>query len=99
MKLRVDASDLTLGELAQVGELLGMSLTDAMSGTGQARGIAAIACVVARRTDPSFSFDQALALRMSELDLVEQPDPEVPSASNGDSPRALPALGHSIPRT
>jgi hypothetical protein len=94
-KVRIDMADLTLGELAEVGELLGMSLQDAMTGPAQPRAVAALACVVARRTDPAYTFDQALALHMTDLEIVNAPDAagEPSAGSNGAAPAVLPASG------
>lgn len=93
MKLVVDQSTLTLAELVTLEELLGCSLSDAFTAS-QARAIAALACVVARRDQPGFSFDDALALKMSDLELVAA-DPEVPGGGNGVKPRPSPASGPS----
>lgn len=93
-KLRLDMADLTLGELAQVGDLLGVSLTEAMQGPQQTRAMAAIACVVMQRTNPAATFQDALQLRMSDLEVVNADDPSGQSGGNtGDAPRLLPASG------
>jgi hypothetical protein len=94
-KLRVDMADLTLGEMADAGELLGAPLHEVMGGVGQPRAIAAMVCMLQRRTDPGYSLEAALALRMSDLDMVNpETDPEKASAgSNGERPAVLPASG------
>lgn len=95
-KLRLDMADLTLGELAQVADLLGVSLQDALTGTAQPRAIAAIACVVKQRDDPGFTFDQALELKMSDIEVVNaDPDAEgeAPAASNGGERAPSPVSG------
>jgi len=56
--------------------------------------MAAMAWVVKRRTDSAFTFDDALALRMGDLDIVEQA-PEVRSGVIGVAPPPSPASGDS----
>lgn len=97
-KLRVDMADLTLGELADIAEMVGASLVDAMQGPQQPRGIAAIACIIRRREDPSFSYEDALRLRMSDIEIVNSGEDETaPKGENGDGPRSSPASGLSTP--
>jgi hypothetical protein len=91
-RIRVDTADLTLGELADAGELLGIPLQDAMTGLAQPKAIAALVCVIVRRTDPSYTLDQALQLHMRDIDLV-QTDPEVSAGNNGGGPALSPASG------
>ena len=91
-RIRVEVADLTLGELAAAGELLGGPLHEAMTGMGQPKAIAAIVCVIQRRTDPAYTLDQALSLRMADVELVGA-DPEAPAGSNGIGPVLLPASG------
>lgn len=97
-RIRVDVGDLTLGELAAAGELLGVPLHDAMGGVAQAKGIAAIVCILQRRTDPGYTLEEALGLRMRDVELVGA-DPEAPAGSNGIGPVLLPASGSSTPST
>lgn len=64
---------LTLGEIAQVEELSGLSIT-AMSDDEKPKGklLIAMACVAARRTDPSFTLNRAEALTGKGLnDVIE----------------------------
>lgn len=95
-KIRVDASELTLGEMAEVGELVGENDTE-KPGVGF-RYTAAMAYVTKRRSDPNFTYDDALNLKMSELDMVESP-PEASGAGNGAAPQPSPAPGDSTPPT
>lgn len=93
MRLRLDHGDITLQEMADAEEVLGCSLATAFE-RSQAKAIAALAWIVKRRDDPTFTFDQALALRMSDLDIVTPGSPgEVPGGGNGLSPPASPASG------
>jgi len=97
-RIRVDMADLTLGEMADAGELLGVSLAAAMEGVLQPKAIAAIVCVLQRRTRPDFTLDDALRLHMRDIDLVN-PDPEASAGNNGAGPVLLPASGISTPST
>lgn len=93
MAIRVDMQSMTLRELGRVGELLApTSLADAMTGPQQPIAIAALLCIVRQRDDPSFTFDDALDLPMSEVDLVG-PTPEPSSADNGAAPPMSPVSG------
>lgn len=87
-KVRVDVSDMTLREMADATAAAG----DVEAAGGSFLQMAAMAWVVKRRTDPTFSFDDALALRMGDLDIVEQA-PEVRSGVIGVAPPPLPGSG------
>ena len=89
-RVRVDAGELTLGELADLEVELGGSLDTIMEGS-QARGIAGIVWVVKRRDDPDFTFDQALGLRMADLELVQAG--EAQGDGNGSGPLPSPESG------
>ena len=90
-RLRLDANELTLRELGAVAELLGAPLSEVMESIEQHRGIAALACIIMRRTDPTYTLEQALDLRIADMDVV--PPPNRQSASNGASPLASAELG------
>jgi hypothetical protein len=92
-KMRLDMADLTLEDLADVGELLGMALSDIMQGPKQALGIAAVAWVLHKRDDPTYTYEQARKLRLADIDLVNSAESEQPSGSNGVAPVLLPASG------
>jgi hypothetical protein len=97
-RLRIEMDDLTLAELDQVAQLVpGEQLDEAMQGKGQFRAMAAIACVVRQRTDPTFTLEQALAMRLGEIELVE-PDPEGASGDGTQQPSSR-VPGSSIPAT
>ena len=86
-KLRIEMDDLTLGEMAEVGRLLGRPLSDVIVGPEQGDALAAVATVIMRRTDPGYTLAQAGELRMRDIEIVA-PDPEVSAASNGGTPPA-----------
>lgn len=93
-KLRVDLDDLTLGELHDLRKLSGVPLEEIMTSDDQTLGLAAIVCVLKRREDPSFTMEDALRVKLSELDM-RQPDPETVAASNGGAPQLSPEPGPS----
>jgi len=93
-KIRVDATDMTLGELAEATELAG---GDENRPGFNFRQTAAMACIVKRRTDPTFTFEDALRLKMSDLDLVEEPPPEAPGGEPSGPPPLSLASGTSTP--
>jgi hypothetical protein len=93
-KIRVDLAEMTLRELGDVGRLLApRTLAEVMQSPEQTDAIAALACVVKRRTDPDYSLEQALDLRMGDIDMVSEADPL--ANSNGAQPLALLASGDS----
>jgi hypothetical protein len=89
-RITVDVSQMTLGEMADATAMSG----DVDAPGGSFRQMAAMACVVTRRTDPEFTLEDALALRMGDIVIVEQP-PEVPSGVTGVTPLPLPEPGPS----
>lgn len=91
-KIRVDLASLTLRQLDEIADLLGGVPLAKVMETQQGRGLAAVACVVKRRTDPTFSLEDALDLPMDALDVVNLPE-TVGDGSNGDAPRPSPASG------
>lgn len=63
----MDIKQLTLGEVAKLEELSGLSI-NSMADEDKPKGkfMAAFAYVVHRRVDPKFTFEQASKLTMSE---------------------------------
>jgi hypothetical protein len=94
--LRVEMDDLTLGELDRVAEMLGVPIDGVMQGTGQFRALAALATVVRQRTDPAYTFDEALTLKLGDIDLVAEQPPES-VADDGSAPPPSAESGASIP--
>lgn len=82
-KIRVDALDLTLGEMADATEAAGENVD--VPG-GSFRQMAGMAWVVKRRTDPTFTFEDALALKMSDIDIAEADPPEARGGDTGVTP-------------
>jgi len=94
-RIRVEMADLTLRELAQVGKLLApRALGDVMTGPDQPEAIAALVCVIKQRTDPTFTYEQALDLHMGDVEFVA---PESNGDGGGMTPLPSPASGDSIP--
>jgi len=96
-KVRIDQASLTFAELADIEEELGTSLS-ALFEKSQARGMAALVWITVRRTDPAFSFDDALQYGPGDLDNVDA-DPEALAANNGGALHTSPASGDSTPVT
>lgn len=89
-KVRVDMTHMTPQLLADAGELLGMSIMDALSGPKQPLAIAAIAAA----QNPDLSFDEARQTDMTDFEVVNQDaDPEVQGGSNGGAPVLSPVSG------
>jgi len=96
-KIRVDAAALTLAEHAEAAEVVAAAGHDPDAPGSGFYSVAAMAYLTQRRTDPTFTFEQALTLRMGDLDLVNDETPvatlEVPNpeaarvVSNGGAPQ------------
>jgi hypothetical protein len=80
-KLRVDLTEFTLGEMAEATEAAG----DPAAAGFNFRQTAALAWIAQRHLDPSFTFEQALAFKIGDLDIVDHSG-EVPAAANGGMP-------------
>lgn len=66
-----DIDHFTLGEIAQLEELSGQSLSDFSSDSApKARFLTALAYLAKRRQDPSFTFSQAEALTLTDLNKI-----------------------------
>jgi hypothetical protein len=87
-KVRVDVSDLTLGEMADATEAAG----DPDAAGSNFRQMAAMAWVTMRRTEPDYQLKDALELRMGDIDIVEQPG-EAQGGEPGVTPPASPEPG------
>lgn len=90
MSIRIDPSQLTLQETAELCEACNCTLEQAMSGPKQARAMGMLAWFFARRSDPTFTLEQAMRLKMDDLEIVVPDSPT--NANNGDS---LPSLADS----
>jgi hypothetical protein len=91
--IRVVMSELTLDEMAAAGEVLGDPVDEVIAGPARFRGLAALAYVVVRRDDPDFTWEQAKALHLRDIEVVEADPEKVPAGSNGGAPVLLPASG------
>jgi hypothetical protein len=95
-RIRVDMAELTLRELAAVGRMLApRALSDVMQGPEQTEAIAALVCVIKQRTDPTFTFEQALDLHMGDVEFIAPESngdgagmTQLPSPASGDSIRS-----------
>lgn len=98
-RIQVAMDDLTLEEMAEVGELMGATLDAVLTGPRQPLAIAALAWIVRRRTDPTFTYEAAKRLRIADVHLItsEEGQGEAHAASNGGTPHVSPESGDSIP--
>lgn len=66
-----DIEHLTLGEIAQLEDLSGMSLSEFSDDKApKAKFLIAMAYLAKRREDPAFSFSQAEAMTLTDLNAV-----------------------------
>ena len=67
----MNVNKLTLGEIAKVEELGGISINEiGAAGRPQAKAMAALAFVMKRREDQSFTFKDAMDLNMDEVNEI-----------------------------
>lgn len=72
--INIDISDLTIAEVVEIEDLTGLPL-DALGQENQPKGrmLQALAFISKRRDDPSFTFEQAGALKITTT--ASNPDP------------------------
>lgn len=87
----VDQSSFTLRELAAIDEMTGGGFGDATKPGTAPRLMAAFAAVVKQRDDPTFTYDDALDLPPSSIELVGAA-PEV-FGDDGMTPPSSPESG------
>jgi hypothetical protein len=94
-KRQHDPSELSLREMGEISALFDAPLADVLQGVRQSDGIAAVAWLLIRRDDPTFTYDQALDLRMKDFEIVNEvaAAPKAVSPVNGDAPPTSPASG------
>jgi hypothetical protein len=93
-KVRIDQESLTFAELADIEDATGQTFA-ALSTSSNGRMMAALVWVTVRRTDPAFTYAQALAYGPGDIEQVPD-DPEAPGANGGAKPPALAVSGDSI---
>jgi len=92
-KIRVDANELTLAEHAEAAEIAAASGHPLDAPGGQFYSVAAMAFLVQRRTDPTFTYEQALALKMGDLEMVNNDEEKARAVNNGGAPQPSPESG------
>lgn len=91
----MDVSQLTLGEVAKVEELSGLSIS-AIADDDKPKGLAlaALAFVARRRVEPGFAWNDALDLTFADaqqiLGLSEATDPTSPSDADSEETTGKP---------
>jgi len=84
-KITVDMNSLTCGEIEDVETLSGLPIGHAMDPDKPAGKLwRAIACVVRRRTDPSFTWEQSASLKL----FFGEDKPVPPTNGRGSSTRS-----------
>lgn len=68
MKIALDVNDLTLGEIEEMEQTAGVQLAEL--GNGSAKSTIALIWVSQRRADPSFTLEDARALKVTELEFA-----------------------------
>jgi len=90
-KLRVDPAELTGRDLIAIEEATGKPMAEVM---GSAAGIFAALWRLKLRDDPTFTYDQALDVPLSHIEVVNQDaEGEALAAGNGAPPSVSPVSG------
>ncbi len=72
--LAINLDDLTLGDLADIEDACGVSMLDLKGGAKiPARVIPALVWIAERHNDPSFTYEQARAVKVTSLDVQGGP--------------------------
>lgn len=69
MKLTINLDDLTLGDLADLEDVSGVSLTGINLKTPPLKVVPALVWIQQRREDPKFTYEMARAIKLSELEM------------------------------
>jgi hypothetical protein len=94
-KIRIDLADLTLAEKAAAADESGVNPDGGTPTMGDAvRLQGAFAWAFIRRTDPTYTYAQAMQLKDKDLEFVETPET---SGGDGMTPLSSPESGVSIP--
>ena len=100
MTTKLDMSSLTLGEVATIEDLAGVPLS-AIETAPQGKFLAALVMIVKRRSgEPTFTFNQALAIPMDEAQQLlgfDTPEPaeDSPEGKDGSGRKSAPAKKRS----
>jgi len=86
-KIVIDPQQLTLGEIEDVEQATGKGLSDLF--TTEAGGLLVMVFVEFRRTDPTFTWEQARAVKFSDID-VDRPSVAPKVARSGRSGGTVP---------
>lgn len=72
MNIVLDVNDLTMGEVEELEEATGQSLSDL--GSGSAKSIIGLIWISQKRIDPTFTLQDARALKITELKFSKNPE-------------------------
>lgn len=87
MKITINLDDLTLGDLADMEDVSGVSLTGINLGSPPVRVIPALVWIQQRRTEPGYTYEMARAIKLSELEFAGEA-PTLAVANEGDAAAA-----------
>lgn len=91
MKLTINLDDLTLGDLADLEDVSGVSLTGINLKNPPLKVIPALVWIQQRRTEPGFTYEMARAIKLTDLEMSgEAPTLAV---AGEDNAAAAPASG------
>ena len=73
MSITIKLADLTVGDLDTIEELSGATIAQIHEGELRARTVAALIFVDQRRTNPEYTFEDALSVRLNDVDIDARP--------------------------
>lgn len=78
----IDMNELTAGDVEDIEEYAGLSFTEMNESGFPGKGMTALIWVTQRRTDPSFTIEQARAVKVSKINVkTNGVDPTVAAGS------------------
>lgn len=87
-----DWNDLSLGELEDLETATGMSAAEMAENASRPKVLTAVLWVIRRRTDPTFTLEDARQVKLSALASMMPAPAEQPSNGKGDHTASLKAL-------
>lgn len=86
--IKIDPDDFTLGEVAELEAIIGKPLGDIFTGGAvSAQSAIGLVYIAKRRQDPTFTLEDAKAVRVVDLE-VARPDPTDAASSPSGRPSA-----------
>lgn len=88
MKLTVNLDDLTIGDLADIEDATGVSLSGVNLGAPPLKIIPALVWIQERRANPAYTYAEARAIKLSELTLAGEAPTLAVAAGDGQAASA-----------